>query len=70
MSNYGIFDFIWGLYTNIPLTDIHASCPAILIGASLSEPHTSGTALLTCVCMFACLLACLLACLRPYTVNF
>ena len=37
-----------------------------LVGASLSEPHTSGTALLTCVCMFACLLellACLLACL-------
>ena len=33
-----------------------------LIGASLSEPHTSGTALCTCVCMFACLLACLLAC--------
>ena len=31
------------------------------IGASLSEPHTSGTALRTCVCMFACLLACLLA---------
>ena len=30
------------------------------IGASLSEPHTSGTALRTCVCMFACLLACLL----------
>ena len=32
-----------------------------LIGASLSEPHTSVTALRTCVCMFACLLACLLA---------
>ena len=29
-----------------------------VIGASLSEPHTSGTALRTCVCMFACLLAC------------
>ena len=29
----------------------------MLIGASLSEPHTSGTALGTCVCMFACLLA-------------
>ena len=41
-----------------------------LIGASLSEPHTSGTALRICVCMFACLLACLLAYLRPYTVNF
>ena len=33
-----------------------------LIGASLSEPHTSVTALRKCVCM--------LACLRPYTVNF
>ena len=30
-----------------------------IIGASL---RTSGTALLTCVCMLACLLACLLAC--------
>ena len=29
-----------------------------LIRASLSEPHTSGTALRTCVRMFACLLAC------------
>ena len=32
-----------------------------LVGVTLSEPHTSGTALRTCVCMFACLLACLLA---------
>ena len=39
---------------------------SFIIGASLSEPHTSVTALCTCVCM----LACLLACLRPYTVNF
>ena len=38
----------------------------VIIGASLSEPHTSVTALRTCVCMFACLLACL----QPYTVNF
>ena len=28
-----------------------------LIGASLSEPHTSVTSLRTCVCMFACLRA-------------
>ena len=34
-----------------------------LIGASLSEPHTSVTALRTCVCMLACLD-------RPLTVNF
>ena len=34
-----------------------------LIGASLSEPHTSGTALRKCVTY-------VLACLRPYTVNF
>ena len=34
-------------------------CPP-LIGASLSEPHTSGTALRKCVCMYLCL--------RPYTV--
>jgi len=29
----------------------------VIIGASLSEPHTSVTSLHTCVCMFACLLA-------------
>ena len=32
-----------------------------LVGASLSEPHTSGTALRKCVCIYACL--------RPYTVK-
>ena len=32
-----------------------------IIGASLSEPHTSGTALRKCVCN-------VLVCLRPYTV--
>ena len=37
-----------------------------LIGASLSEPHTSVTALRTCVCMSVCLFVCL----RPYTENF
>ena len=31
-----------------------------VIGASQSEPHTSVTALHTCVCMYVCLLACLL----------
>ena len=42
-----------------------------MIGASLSEPYTSGTALQKCVCnICACLLACLLACLRPYNINF
>ena len=34
-----------------------------LIGASLSEPHTSGTALWKCVCIRTCLFACLLACM-------
>ena len=34
-----------------------------LIGASLSEPHTSVTALSTCVCIYVCLD-------RPLTVNF
>ena len=38
-----------------------------MIGASLSEPHTSVTSLSTCVCIYACLLACLD---RPLTVNF
>ena len=36
------------------------------VGATLSEPHTSKTALCTCMCM----LACLLASLQPHTVNF
>ena len=31
-------------------------CFESLIGASLSEPHISRTALRTCVCMLACLL--------------
>ena len=33
----------------------------MMIGASLSEPHTSVTSLRTCVCMFVCLFVCLLA---------
>ena len=36
----------------------HKTSLLSLIGASLSEPHTSGTLLRTCVWMFACLLAC------------
>ena len=32
--------------------------PLYMIGVSLSKPHTSMTALRTCVCMLACLLAC------------
>ena len=31
VPKYGIFDFIWGLYMDIPLTDIHAIGPAIFI---------------------------------------
>ena len=38
-------------------------CLTSLIGASLSEPHTSGTSLQKCVCN-------VLVCLWPYTVNF
>ena len=34
-----------------------------IVGASLSEPHTSGTALQKCVYV------CLSVCLWPYTVN-
>ena len=37
-----------------------------IVGASLSEPHTSVTALCTCMCMYVCLSVCL----RPYTENF
>ena len=35
----------------------------LLIGASLSEPHTSVTAMSMCVCICACLE-------RPLTINF
>ena len=55
---------------------IHTFCPRLcmagemvlahIIGASVSEPHTSVTALRTCICM----LACLLVCLWPCTINF
>ena len=37
----------------------------ILIGASLSDPYASGTALRKCVNVRVCLLACL----WPYTIN-
>ena len=37
------------------------SC-VLVIGVSLSEPHTSRTALWKCVCIYVCF--------RPYTVNF
>ena len=40
---------------------------SVLIGTSLREPHTSVTALCTCVCIYACLLVCLD---WPLTVNF
>ena len=39
-----------------------SACEKLVIGASLSEPHTSVTALAEIVCMYVCL--------RPYTVNF
>ena len=42
----------------------HAMVISRIIGASLSEPHTSGTALRSCVCVS------IYACLRPNTVNF
>ena len=50
---------------------IHCTCRyfykhTCIIGASLSEPHTSGTALHTCVCVYVFLLTCW----QPYTVNF
>ena len=48
------------------LTIKHNWIASIIIGASLSEPHTSGTALRKCVNVRMYVLACL----RPYTVNF
>ena len=51
--------------------------PCNVVGTSLSEPHTSGTALCMCVRMIACfffvvVFFCffLLACLQPLTINF
>ena len=41
--------------------------PLEIIGASLTKPHTSVTALHMWVCIYACLFACLD---RPLTVNF
>ena len=42
-----------------------------IIGATLSEPHTSVTALQdTCVCLSVCLSVCLRTYVRPYTENF
>ena len=38
-----------------------------IVGASLSEPHTSVTSLRTCVCMYVCMYVCLD---RPLTENF
>ena len=59
------------IYVGWPLvvaTSRHALLKGIaaLVGVSLSEPHTSGTALWKCVNVRPCLLACL----QPYTVNF
>ena len=39
-------------------------------GHRLSEPHTSVTALRTCVCMSVCLSVCGQSGLWPYTENF
>ena len=50
------------VFTGVTIDFVNVSKPDILIGASLSEPHASKTALRQCVCM--------LVCLRPYTVNF
>ena len=49
----------WNIVTAHTHTHTHTHT-VTLIGASLSEPHTSVTSLHTCVCMLACLLACLL----------
>ena len=61
----------WGKCT-MTLTNINsdwtskASSGLCIIGASLSEPHTSGTALRRCVSIRPTDRPCL----RPYTVNF
>ena len=57
MSRWTKFDFL-GLF---PKSGKNARL--VIIGTSLSEPHTSVTALCMCV-------VCMLACLWQYTVNF
>ena len=53
------------LRSHLSLSPMGVFLPTI-IGASLSEPHTSVTALQdACVCMYVCMYVCL----RPYTEN-
>ena len=47
-----------------------ASDDGIVIGASLSEPHTSVIALrVACVCTCVCTCVCMFVCVWPYTGN-
>jgi len=62
-----LLEHSWGLMNNqlicIPIcTHILPHRMALIIGASLSEPHTSETSLHPCVCKFVCLN-------RPLTVS-
>ena len=49
-------DKIWNGKPGFEATCMCAKCE--IIGASLSEPHTSVTALCTCMCMSVCLSVC------------
>ena len=59
---YAMITNCWVLITNCHLLGIVTYLILVIIGASLSEPHTSVTALAEVVCMYVCL--------GPYTVNF
>ena len=53
-----LFEMCWPLIYVIDCWLFGVLTLCRIFGASLSEPHTSVTALHMCMCMFACLLAC------------
>ena len=52
----------------VPVSTLHA-CHILLIGASLSKPHTSRTALCMCVLVYTSLLVCLLRAIYQAHLN-
>ena len=53
--------FLWLSIVKVYAIDLQCRYIYIVIAVSLSEPHTSVTALHTCVCMYVCLSVCLFA---------
>ena len=65
------FTHLTGMYMWISSLGVgNVVCSSSIFGVSLSEPHTSGTALCTCVCMSVCLSVGLLAAIyRKFQIN-